>query len=59
MFIEKIIEQHTCFNSKSLFADKHVTKYLVKLKKDPKTSKVKCSRDERCNMNDITRKPRF
>lgn len=49
----------TCFNSRSLFADKHVTKYLVRLKNEPSTSKVRWSREERCNINDITKNPRF
>lgn len=49
----------TCFSSKSLLADKHVTRYLVRFRNDPSTSSVRCSREERCSMNDITRKPRF
>lgn len=53
------IAKLTCFSNKSLFADRHVTKYLVKFRNEPKTSKVKCSRDERCNINEMTRNPRF
>lgn len=49
----------TCLSNKSLLADKQVTKYFVKLRNEPKTSRVKCSRDDRCNINDITKKPRF
>lgn len=49
----------TCFSNKSLLADRHVTKYFVKLKNELSTSSVKCSRDDLCNMNDITRNPRF
>jgi len=50
---------HTCLSKRSLFADKHVTRYFVKLKNDPSTSGVKWSRDDLCNMNEITRNPRF
>lgn len=49
----------TCFSNKSLLADKQVTKYFVKLKNELSTSNVKCSRDDLCNINDITRNPRF
>lgn len=54
-------QQHslTCFNNKSLLADRQVTRYFVKLKNELSTSSVKCSRDDLCNMNDITRNPRF
>lgn len=50
---------HTCFSSRSLFADKQVTKYLVRLRNELSTSNVRWSRDERCNINDITKNPRF
>lgn len=55
------IQQHllTCFSNKSLLADRQVTRYFVKLKNELSTSSVKCSRDDLCNMNDITRNPRF
>lgn len=49
----------TCFSNKSLLADKQVTKYFVKLKNELSTSNVRCSRDDLCNINDITRNPRF
>lgn len=49
----------TCFRSRSLLADKHVTRYLVRFRNEPNTSSVRWSRDERCNMNEMTRKPRF
>ena len=49
----------TCFRSRSLLADRHVTRYLVRFRNEPSTSNVKWSRDERCSMNEITRKPRF
>lgn len=54
-------QQHslTCFNNRSLLADRQVTRYFVKLKNELSTSSVKCSRDDLCNMNDITRNPRF
>lgn len=49
----------TCFSNKSLFADRQVTRYFVKLKNELSTSSVKWSRDDLCNINDITRNPRF
>lgn len=49
----------TCFSSRSLLADRHVTRYLVRFRNEPNTSSVRWSRDERCSMNEMTRKPRF
>lgn len=49
----------TCFRRRSLLAERHVTKYFVRLKNDPKTSSVKWSRDERCSIKEMTKKPRF
>lgn len=40
-------------------ADKHVTRYLVRLRNELSTSSVKCSRDDRWSIKDITRNPRF
>lgn len=49
----------TCLRIISLPADKHVTRYLVRLRNELSTSSVKCSRDDRWSINDITRNPRF
>lgn len=51
--------RHTCLSSNSLLALRHVTRYLVRPRKEPKTSTVKWSLDERCNMKLMTRNPLF
>lgn len=40
-------------------AERHVTRYLVRLRNEPNTSSVRWSREERCSMNEMTRNPRF
>lgn len=49
----------TCLSKRSLLADRHVTRYFVRLRNEDSTSGVRWSRDERCSINEITRKPRF
>lgn len=49
----------TCLSKRSLLAERHVTRYFVRLRNDVSTSGVRWSRDDRCSMNEITRKPRF
>lgn len=49
----------TCLSSSSLLAVRQVTRCLVRLRKEPRTSRERCSRDDRCSMKLITRKPRF
>lgn len=49
----------TCLSSSSLLAVRQVTRCLVRLRKEPRTSRERCSREDRCSMKLMTRKPRF
>jgi hypothetical protein len=49
----------SCLRSSSLLALRHVTRYLVRLRNEPSTSKVRCSLDDLCSMKLITKNPRF
>lgn len=48
----------TCFSSKSELGEQHVTRCLVRCRKDASVSAVRWSRPQRCSIWDTTRKPR-